>query len=204
RDGMCVVDAARRILDKARAESCGKCVFCREGTIQLSLLLQDGTSGKGQSDDLELLAELASVVRDNAGCEMAARAAGALASLMEKYPEEFEQHWKRGRCSALQCTAYFTVHILPDRCTGCGACRTACPVTAIAGDQGLVHVVDQQRCTRCGACIDACEPVARAIVKAGAVKPRTPDSPIPVGSWGEEGGGRRRRRRGDTEGSAEG
>jgi ferredoxin len=202
---VCVVDRAAAILREARRASCGKCVFCREGTIQLDEILRDGTSGKAEPDDLELLAELAGQVRDNAGCEMASAAAAALAGLMERYPGEFEQHFKRGRCSALLCKAYYTVHVLPDKCTGCGACLRECPEGAIAGGEGLIHVIDQGKCTRCGACIDICRPVAQAIAKAGAVKPRTPEAPAPVGGWGDEGGGRRRRRRGqdNTEGSVD-
>lgn len=196
RGGACVVDAARAMLEAAALASCGACVFCREGTLQLSRILADGTSGRGEDGDLELLADIAPVIRDNAGCEMAAAAAGGLVALMERYPEEFEQHFKRGRCSALACAAYYTMHVLPDRCTGCGACASACPAGAIAGGEGLVHVIDNGKCTRCGACTAACLPVAQAITKAGAVKPRVPEAPVPVGSWGDEGGGRRRRCRG--------
>lgn len=193
---VCVVDKARAILEYARSNSCGKCVFCREGTAQLHEMLKDGTTGMSEPDDLDLIAEIAEMVKENAGCEMSVSAASALISLMTAYPEEFELHFKRKRCSALKCKAYYTVHISPEKCTGCGACLPKCPEGAIAGGEGLIHVIDQEKCTRCGICMDTCNSLSQAIAKAGAVKPRTPEAPVPVGSWGEEGGGRRRRRRG--------
>ncbi len=192
----CVVRAALEIMADARRLSCGQCVFCREGTIQLHELLKDGTSGSATGEDLELLAEIAVMVRDYSGCEMSSKAAGALVDLMGAYPDEFDQHFRRGRCPALACPAYYTVHVLPDLCTGCGACVQACPEAAIAGGDGMIRVIDGERCSRCGRCLEACDGIAKAIVKAGPVKPRTPDAPIPVGSWADDGGGRRRRRRG--------
>lgn len=196
RGSACVVAHSLAMLDLARRRSCGKCVFCREGTLQLYEILKDATGGGGAPEDLELLAEISAAVRDYAGCDMASAAATGLAALLAAYPDEFEEHIKRKRCRALECQAYYTVHVLPDKCVGCGACAAACPEGAIAGGAGLVHVIDQETCTRCGACLEACAAVADAVVKAGPVKPRTPEAPIPVGGWGEEAGGRRRRRRG--------
>lgn len=192
--GECVVDRALSLLAAARGKSCGRCVFCREGTIQLHEILRDATRGKAESGDLELLGELAAMLRDYSGCEMAAKAADSLLCLMARYPEEFEEHFRRKRCSALRCKAYYTIHVLPEKCLGCGACVSLCPEGAIAGGVGLIHVIAVEKCTRCGLCIEECQSVSRAIVKAGALRPRLPESPQPVGSWGEEGRGRRRRR----------
>ena len=47
-----------------------------------------------------------------------------------------------------------------ERCTGCGACQSACPADCIAlalnraGDR--VAVIDESRCTRCGKCKQVC------------------------------------------------
>ena len=61
-----------------------------------------------------------------------------------------------------------------DRCTGCGACISACPAGAIsfvAGDAIVCN--DRSLCTGCGACVDVCLNEAREIMgeetTAGAV-----------------------------------
>ena len=47
-----------------------------------------------------------------------------------------------------------------ERCTGCGACQSACPADCItltlnsAGDR--VAVIDESRCTHCGKCSRIC------------------------------------------------
>ena len=45
-------------------------------------------------------------------------------------------------------------------CTGCAACRNACPVNAIAmqedADGFLYPKVDESKCVHCGACLRAC------------------------------------------------
>ncbi len=192
-EGLCVVDWTVGMLDKTRHEACGKCVLCRDGTMQLFKIVNDATEGKGQSEDIELLTELASVMSENASCEMTRAAASNLLYTLKNHTEDWEMHVKRKRCPALVCKSYYSVHIMPETCTGCGACAPICPEGAIAGGPEMIHVIDQGKCTRCGLCITTCK--EGAIQKAGAIKPKTPEEPIPVGSW-EGGGGLRRRRRG--------
>ncbi len=76
-----------------------------------------------------------------------------------------------------------TFHILPDLCDGCGECVDVCPEDAIEGGRKKVHVIDQDACEKCGKCYEVCMDLRQAVVKAGAVKPRTPKRPIPVGTW---------------------
>ncbi len=79
------------------------------------------------------------------------------------------------------CRAYLTHHILGSKCVGCEKCLDVCPLDAIEGEEDYIHVIDQFECDSCGKCVKVCD--YGAIVVAGAVKPRTPDEPIPVGSW---------------------
>ena len=47
------------------------------------------------------------------------------------------------------------ITIKPDLCTGCGACREACPADAIDIKDGKAQV-DEPACVNCGACVDEC------------------------------------------------
>jgi ferredoxin len=42
------------------------------------------------------------------------------------------------------------------KCTGCQACKKACPTEAIRGTLKDIHMVDQTKCIKCGACQEAC------------------------------------------------
>lgn len=43
---------------------------------------------------------------------------------------------------------------ITDRCTACGLCKDACPVSVIS--EGEVYRIDQARCLECGRCAETC------------------------------------------------
>ncbi len=48
-----------------------------------------------------------------------------------------------------------SVKVIPDKCTGCETCVTACPFGAIEMRDGKAFITDA--CTMCGACVEVCE-----------------------------------------------
>ena len=188
----CPVAWALQVAAAARADSCGKGTFCRDGINQIWQIIRDITIDKGKNGDLELLKELCDTVLLAADCELSVKSAQWISASLTNHSEEWNAHLTRKRCSALVCGAYYTVHVNPSKCTGCNQCVSVCPANAIAGGQGLIHIVDNGICTRCGSCFEACP--EDAFMKAGAVKPRCPETPVTVGSFSE--GARRRRRPG--------
>jgi ferredoxin len=52
-------------------------------------------------------------------------------------------------------------HKITDQCVNCGACESACPVSAISEKDGK-RVIDANACVDCGACVDTC-PVSAII-----------------------------------------
>ena len=42
-----------------------------------------------------------------------------------------------------------------EKCLGCGACASECPVEAISEDDGK-YVIDPEKCLECGACAGVC------------------------------------------------
>lgn len=195
-ENVCPVDWALKVADTARLNNCGKSVMCRDGVNQLYTIIMDITTERGRPEDIELLRDICAVIKESQGCDIAAKAAWLIDESIARYTDEWDTHIRRKRCTALVCKKYYTVHVLPDKCKGSGACIGSCVYGAILGGEGLVSVIDNDKCRRCGACYNVCP--SGAIVKAGAVKPRGPESPVPVGgrpSEEEGDGGMRRRKR---------
>jgi len=59
-------------------------------------------------------------------------------------------------------TSYY---IDPEKCQACMICFRRCPVEAIAGGKGRIHVIDQDICIKCGTCFEACPPRFGAVNK---------------------------------------
>ncbi|MBE6085501.1 MAG: 4Fe-4S dicluster domain-containing protein [Selenomonas ruminantium] len=57
--------------------------------------------------------------------------------------------------------------VADEKCTGCGACRVACPMGAIALKEetgGLKPRIDRELCTECGACERVCPVAGKAVI----------------------------------------
>lgn len=65
----------------------------------------------------------------------------------------------------------------PEECQACMICERRCPVEAIAGGKGLIHVIDQDKCIKCGTCLEACPPRFGAVeeIRGGPVPPAIPE-----------------------------
>jgi NADH-quinone oxidoreductase subunit F len=77
-----LVDAVLRIAAFFRDESCGQCVPCRVGTIRQEEALHRLAKGRGTGNEVEVLAELAQVMRDASICGLGQTAASAVESAM--------------------------------------------------------------------------------------------------------------------------
>jgi NADH-quinone oxidoreductase subunit F len=180
-EAFCSVNQAKQFTEYARRSTCGRCVICREGILQSALIIKDITEGKGKDGDLAILSELAENLKAGSICDYGKTVGEMLQSMLDAGHDDFEKHLKRKRCDALVCKEYISYHILGDKCTGCGECKLACPNGAIEGDAGLIHVISLSNCNKCGDCMKVC--TSSAITKAGAIKPKTPEKPIPVGTF---------------------
>ena len=53
------------------------------------------------------------------------------------------------------CKSLFRYVVNAETCTGCMACKKACPVNAVEGERKHPHLIKQELCIKCGACYDA-------------------------------------------------
>ncbi len=152
----CIVDTARFFLKFTQAESCGKCVPCRVGTVRMLEILTRICEGKGVAEDIGLLETLADDIKAGSLCALGGTAPNPVLTSLKYFREEFEEHIHDKKCRAGACAALTTYWIVAEACTGCRACSRACPVDAITGEKKEVHVIDSEACIRCGACYEKC------------------------------------------------
>lgn len=112
----CMVDLARYFMEFLVEESCGQCVPCREGLKRLLQVLTNICEGNGLEEDLQLLEELSTTLRDFSLCGLGKTAPNPVMSTLRYFREEYEAHVRDRQCPALVCRG-----IVP------APCQMACP-----------------------------------------------------------------------------
>ena len=152
----CMVDIARYFLTFLHEESCGKCFSCRKGIQRMLEIVTDITEGRGEMADLDLLEQVAEVVRDASMCGLGRTASNPVLSTLRHFRAEYETHIQMRKCPAKVCKALISFRIIPEKCTGCQRCVSVCPTEAITGVKSEPHVLDLSKCISCRACYEVC------------------------------------------------
>ncbi|MEY2979156.1 MAG: NADH-quinone oxidoreductase subunit NuoF [Prochlorotrichaceae cyanobacterium] len=85
-----MVEISRFYMDFCREESCGKCVPCRAGTMQMYEMLGKLIAGRATLADLEKLEFLANVVKDTSLCGLGMSAPNPILSTLRYFRPEYE------------------------------------------------------------------------------------------------------------------
>jgi NADH-quinone oxidoreductase subunit F len=97
-DDACAVEMTDNLMSYVQTQSCGKCVFCREGTLQISEILRDVAQGEGKTQDLDLLMELGEAMKIGSICALGKSAANSVLSSMRLFRHEYDAHVKEKKC----------------------------------------------------------------------------------------------------------
>jgi bidirectional [NiFe] hydrogenase diaphorase subunit len=102
-DTSCMVDVAKFFMEFCRDESCGKCIPCRAGTVQMHDILRTITEGSATLKDLDLLEQLAQLLKDTSLCGLGQTAPNPVVSTLRYFRDEYMAHIVDKRCPAGVC-----------------------------------------------------------------------------------------------------
>jgi bidirectional [NiFe] hydrogenase diaphorase subunit len=102
-DSSCMPDVAKFFMEFCSDESCGKCVPCRVGTIEMHRILERITNGSATPGDLEILQELCVMVQETSLCGLGQSAPNPVLSTLRFFRDEYDAHIQRHECPAGVC-----------------------------------------------------------------------------------------------------
>ncbi|MBC2889730.1 FAD-dependent oxidoreductase [Gordonibacter massiliensis] len=96
--GTCPVVAQLALLQAGAAQTCGKCVPCRDGLPRLAALLERVAACDADENVLVEARALAEMIRDASDCAIGYEAANAVLEGMDAFAGEYASHVERGAC----------------------------------------------------------------------------------------------------------
>ncbi|MBD2182551.1 NuoF family protein [Aerosakkonema funiforme] len=84
-----MVEVARFYMEFCRGETCGKCIPCRAGTVQMYHTLTKILKGEANQTDLERLQALCDMVKHTSLCGLGQSAPNPVISTLRYFPEEY-------------------------------------------------------------------------------------------------------------------
>jgi NADH-quinone oxidoreductase subunit F len=92
----CMVKVLERITRFYKAESCGQCTPCREGTGWMNRLVRKVLDGEARREDLDLLVDVANRIEGHTICALGDASAWPVQSFMKHFRHEFEYMIEHG------------------------------------------------------------------------------------------------------------
>ena len=114
--GLCPVDITRAFIEMCHSQTCGKCVPCRVGLLQLKHLLTDVLNGDATMETLDLIEDTAKSIMETADCAIGYEAAHMVYNSIKNCREDYEEHVESGRCTCMTtqpvpCVALCPAHV---------------------------------------------------------------------------------------------
>lgn len=96
--GMCPLTVQLSLLQTSMNQSCGKCVPCRDGLVQLAKLLRSILDGDATMETLDEMKALAEVIRDTSDCAVGYESAEVVLDGLREFHEEYISHIEKHSC----------------------------------------------------------------------------------------------------------
>lgn len=127
--GMCPLALYRSLLQISMNQTCGKCVPCRDGLVEVDRLLSTILNGDADRDTLSKLERMCRMITRTADCAVGVSAANLILDSLVEFADEYESHIAHRRCI--------------ENVTQTIPCITLCPAHVdVPGYVALIHAED--------------------------------------------------------------
>lgn len=114
--GMCPIAFQVTLTEASAAQTCGKCIPCRDGLPQLNRMLCKIRDGEADASLLDDVRNLATMIRDTSDCAIGWEAATAVLESLDVFADEYENHLVEHSCKPeiemnLPCEAMCPAHV---------------------------------------------------------------------------------------------
>ena len=98
--GMCPISLYRSLLQISMNQSCGKCVPCRDGLVEVDKMLQSILQGTADDNILEQLEQMCRMIAATSDCAVGISAANLILDSLNQFEDEYESHIRNHSCIA--------------------------------------------------------------------------------------------------------
>ncbi|MBR6897719.1 MAG: FAD-dependent oxidoreductase [Lachnospiraceae bacterium] len=96
--GMCPLVLYRSLFQISMNQSCGKCVPCRDGLVEVDRLLSDILNGDADENTLAKMESMCRMIAKTADCAVGVVSANLILDSITEFADEYESHIKNKRC----------------------------------------------------------------------------------------------------------
>lgn len=90
-----MIDVAKNIIEFYHHESCGQCTPCREGCGWIDKILEKVLRKEAEKKDLQTILDVCDTMNGKTVCVFAPAVKDIIASIVQKFPKEFETYLKK-------------------------------------------------------------------------------------------------------------
>ena len=114
--GMCPLVLYRSLLQISMNQSCGKCVPCRDGLVEVKKMLNSILNGDAEPDTVDKMRNMCRMIRQTADCVVGVSAADLILDSLTEFEDEYNSHIHNRRCvenvaQTIPCTTLCPAHV---------------------------------------------------------------------------------------------